>query len=72
MPRRNCKLRRLGDDDDDIYMGLKLILVGGPKLWRQEKSIDGHGEPTTTLNVPISEGGANSSHKHILAKFQSY
>jgi hypothetical protein len=26
----------------------------------------------TTLNKPISEGGANSSHMHILAKCQSY
>jgi len=53
-------------------MGLKLILVGGPKLWRQGKRINEHGEPTTTLNVPISKGGANSSHKHVLVKSQSY
>ena len=25
-----------------------------------------------TLNIPISEGGTNSSHTHNLAKFQNY
>ena len=28
--------------------------------------------PSTTLNIPISEGGTNSSFTHNLAKSQSY
>ena len=31
-------------------------------------SLSGH----NTLNIPISEGGTNSSHMHTLAKFQRY
>ena len=42
------------------------------KVKKKRAKLKRPGDELTTLNIPISEGGTNSSHTHNLVKSQSY